>query len=120
MTSPTEYLSQGSRIFLSSFRNRIKPTKYQGNAKSICHQIIKDCWNGRFFQTSTTNFPQFWTRDFGWCVESLLQLKYEQEVHQTIRYAINRFKTAGKVTTAITPQENRLISPCQQLIHCHG
>lgn len=99
-----EYMTQGSRIFLTGLRSRVKPKKYKGNAKTICKQIIKDCWNGRFFQTSTTNFPQFWTRDFGWCVKSLIQLKYEREVHQTLRYALNRFKKHKRITTTITPE----------------
>ncbi|PIN74097.1 hypothetical protein COV20_00590 [Candidatus Woesearchaeota archaeon CG10_big_fil_rev_8_21_14_0_10_45_16] len=103
MASVLDYLSQGSRIFYSSFKSRIRPKQYEGSADQICHQIVKECWNGRFFQTSTTNFPQFWTRDFGWCVQSLIDLKYEKEVHQTIRYALNRFKKYKKITTTITP-----------------
>ncbi len=97
------YLTEGSRIFLSSWKNRVLPKKYEGNATQICNQIINDCWNGRYFQTSTTNFTQFWTRDFGWCTKSLLTLKYEKEVHQTLRYALNHFKEHHKITTTITP-----------------
>ncbi|MBU0457329.1 MAG: hypothetical protein ABH824_05100 [Nanoarchaeota archaeon] len=104
MVSILDYLTQGTRIFLTSWKNRISPKKYEGNAETICKQIVKDCWNDRFFQTSTTNFPQFWTRDFGWCTKSLLTLKYEKEVHQTLRYAINRFKEYKKITTTITPK----------------
>ena len=103
MATILDYLTEGTRIFLTSQKNRLLPKKYDGNAESICRQIIKDCWNGRFFQTSTQNFPQFWTRDFGFCVQSLIVLKYEQEVHQTIRYALNRFKQYKKITTTITP-----------------
>ncbi|MDP3734575.1 MAG: hypothetical protein Q8R37_05085 [Nanoarchaeota archaeon] len=103
MASIIDYAMQGSRIFLSSVKSRLAPKKYTGNDKEICHQVIKDCWNGRYFQTSTTNFPQFWTRDFGWCVQSLLKLGYEKEVQQTLRYAINRFKAENKITTTITP-----------------
>ncbi len=97
------YFTQGTRIFLTSWKNRFFSKKYDGNAETICKQIIKDCWNGRFFQTSTQNFPQFWTRDFGFCTGSLIKLKYENEVHQTLRYALNRFKQSNKITTTITP-----------------
>ncbi len=97
------YLTYAARIFLTSLKSRIKPKKYSGSANEICHQIIDDCWNGSFFQTSTTNFPQFWSRDFGWCCRSLLQLGYKNKVHQTLRYALNRFQKYGKVTTTITP-----------------
>ena len=102
---------QGFRIFVSSMKNRIHPQKFEGNAEVICRQIVKNCWNGRFFQTSVNNFPQFWTRDFGWCVQSLINLKYEQEVHQTLRYALNRFKKARKVTAILTPHGKAIDFP---------
>lgn len=98
------YLTEGSRLFSSKFKNQYFPTHYQGSAAEICHQIVQDCWNGTYFQTSTQNFPQFWTRDFGWCVQSLLKLRYEKEVQLTLRYALNRFKKAKVITTTITPR----------------
>ncbi len=104
MASVVQYLTQGSRIFLTSWKNRIHHPRYSGTATEICQAVVKDCWNGRFFQTSTHNFPQFWTRDFGWCTKSLLALKYTEEVQQTLRYALNRFKTYNKITTTITPR----------------
>ncbi len=103
MVSVLSYLTEGSRIFLTSWKNRILPKKYEGNAEEICRQIIKDCWNGRYLQTSTGNFAQFWTRDFGLCTKSLIDLHYQKEVHQTLRYALNHFKKQSKITTAITP-----------------
>ncbi|MFH1683126.1 MAG: hypothetical protein ABIA37_04990 [Candidatus Woesearchaeota archaeon] len=112
MTKLIHYISQGSRIFLTSLKSRYKPKKYPGNAKEICQQVVNNCWNGRFFQTSTTNFPQFWTRDFGWCTKSLLQLGYKEKVHQTLRYAIKRFQAAGKITTTITPRGKPFDFPC--------
>jgi len=97
------YLTEGARIFLSSLKRRSSFKKYEGNAEQICQQVVKDCWNGRYFQTSTGNFAQFWTRDFGWTVSSLLKLKYANEVQQTLRYALNRFRKYNKITTTITP-----------------
>lgn len=78
--------------------------EYDGNARDICTQIIEDCWNGRFFQTSTTNFPQFWTRDFGWCTASLLKLGHKGRVEQTLLYALDMFSDHGKITTTIKPK----------------
>jgi hypothetical protein len=104
MTKITFFFTEGMRIVLTSWKNRLFPKKYQGTADEICKQVVKECWNGRFFQTSTTNFKQFWSRDFGWCTQSLLKLGYEQEVQQTLRYAINRFKHYNKITTTITPR----------------
>lgn len=103
MASFIDHVTQGSRIFLSSLKSRIKPQKYDGNADQICHAIIQDCFNGTFFQTSTTNFSQFWTRDFGWCTHSLIKLGYTKQVHKTLRYALNRFKQYNQITTTITP-----------------
>src|SRR3989338_3217413 len=104
MVNPFQYLSEGSRILWISWKNKLREKRYPGSAEEICQQIIRDCWNGRFFQTSTDNFPQFWTRDFGFCVQSLMKLGYKNEVHHTLRYALNHFKEQGKITTTITPQ----------------
>ncbi len=106
MPSPLIYLTEGSRIAFSSLKNRFSPKQYEGDAAEICRQIVKGCWNGRFFQTSTKegNFPQFWTRDFGFCTAALLKLGYKEEIQATLRYALHRFKRARKVTTTITPQ----------------
>ncbi len=105
------YFTEGPRILLSSVKNRFFPRKYDGTAKEICEQVVRDCWNGRYFQASTSNFAQFWTRDFGWCTKSLLQLGYKKEVHQTLRYALNRFQKAGRVTTTITPKGKPFDTP---------
>ncbi|MBI4151695.1 hypothetical protein HY496_01885 [Candidatus Woesearchaeota archaeon] len=103
MTSPLLYATQGTRIFLTGLKNKIKPHRYYGTADDVCKLTVADCWNGRFFQTSTHNFPQFWTRDFGWCTQSLMKLGHEEKVHQTLRYALNRFKHYNTITTTISP-----------------
>lgn len=102
MTGIMEYLTIGPSIFLSSLKTRFAPKKYVGTAQEICQQIVKDCWNGHYFQTSTQNFPHFWTRDFGWCTSSLLRLGYQKEVQHTLRFALNAFSQHGKITTTIT------------------
>tara|TARA_Y100000310_G_scaffold316956_1_gene369282 strand:+ start:3006 stop:4058 length:1053 start_codon:yes stop_codon:yes gene_type:complete len=95
---------QGVRIFFTSWKSRFFPKKYKGSAEEICRQIVEECWNGRYFQTSTGNFAQFWARDFGWCTASLLKLGYNEKVKQTLRYAVNRYKKANKITTTLTPK----------------
>ncbi|MBU0470679.1 MAG: hypothetical protein KKA62_00520 [Nanoarchaeota archaeon] len=104
MAAFLDYITQGTRIFFSSLKNRYSTKKYEGDASSICQNIVKDCWNGRYFQTSTGNFSQFWTRDFGWCTRSLVKLGYTEEVHQTLRFALNRFKHHKKTATTLTPR----------------
>lgn len=102
MTSIIHYFSEGTRIALSGLKHRAFPKEYYGTPPQICQQVIEDCWNGYYFQTSTGNFPQFWTRDFGWCVNSLTLLGYKEKVHKTLRYALNRFQEHGSITTTIT------------------
>jgi len=103
MVGIIQYVTEGSRIFYSSWKTRLFPKKYQGNATEICKKIVKDCYNGLYFQTSNQNFKQFWTRDFGWCISALIKQGYEKEVQATLRYAFNRFKKYKKITTTITP-----------------
>ncbi|HIH48551.1 MAG: hypothetical protein QS99_C0001G0079 [archaeon GW2011_AR4] len=107
MGNPMDYLvhlSEGIRIFRRVRRAKKKGFKrYKGNAAQICRQVIDECWNEQFFQTSTGHFCMFWTRDFGWCTDSLLQLGYEKEVIKTLDYALAIFSKYDRVTTAITP-----------------
>ncbi len=104
MVAIIDFLAQGSKMFFSGLKRRVFMKRYPGNAEEICQEIVKDCWNGVFFQTSTGNFPQFWARDFGWCTKSLMELGYKEEVHKTLRYALNRFKQYGGVRTTISPR----------------
>ncbi|MBD3318961.1 hypothetical protein GF342_03560 [Candidatus Woesearchaeota archaeon] len=95
---------EGLRMFTHSLRVRLRGfQQYNGTAEDICRAIVKDCWNGKYFQTSTGHFTQFWTRDFGWCVASLLRLGYRDQAIKTLQYALQSFTKAGKITTAITP-----------------
>ena len=99
----------GLRIVGRAARVRLRGFhQYEGSAKQICSRIVDECWNGRYFQTSTGHFSEFWTRDFGWCVDALLALGYRKEVLQTLAYALERFSAANKVTTTITP-DGRLV-----------
>src|SRR3989344_4431042 len=104
LIKPT-HISEALRIFRRSLKVRVSGfKKYDGDAKEICERIINDCFNGKYFQTSTGHFCQFWTRDFGMCAESLVKLGYKKEVGMTLEYALERFSTANKITTTITPK----------------
>lgn len=97
-------IGEGLRIIGRAARVRLRGfQQYEGDAWQICERIVKNCWNGQYFQTSAGHFSGFWTRDFGWCVDALLALGYRKEVLQTLAYALERFAEAGKVTTTITP-----------------
>jgi len=75
---------------------------YTGSAHDICTQIVKDCWEGSYFQASTGHFTDFWLRDFSWCLEPLLRLGYKEECIKTIKFALESYLKSNKVTTTIT------------------
>ena len=104
MSTLLDYAAKGTQVFLSSMKGRFFSPNIPGNAEEICREVVKRCWNGRYFQTSTMNFPEFWARDFGWCTQSLMKLGYQKEVQQTLRYALNRYKKYHTITTTISPR----------------
>ncbi len=94
------HIKQGMKYFFSSLGQKIKgPTRYKGNAEQICRQIVQKCWNGKYFQTSTHHYQEFWARDFGYCTESLAKLGYLKEVRKTLAYALDKFEKTGIKTT---------------------
>ncbi len=99
------HIKEGLRMLRRSLHVRRHGFKKYGcSAEDICSQIVKDCWNGTYFQTSTGHFCQFYTRDFSWCVESLIALGYREEVKKTLEYALACFTKKGSITTSITPE----------------
>jgi hypothetical protein len=97
------HLSEAWRIFKRSRVVKKRGVKkYSGNVKEICKQIIEDCWNGKYFQVSTGHFCEFYIRDFGWCVDSLLKLGYKDKIRKTLEYALEIYSKQGLKTT-ITP-----------------
>jgi len=52
--------------------------------------------------TSTHHYREFWSRDFGYCVEGLLRLGYHHEVQKSLHYALERFERGG-IRTTISP-----------------
>ena len=89
-------------MFIKSASVRFKGIeKYEGSADEICSSIVKDRWNGRFFETGKRNYSYFWTRDFGITIESLLKLGYKKEVLSTLDYALKIFSKNNRITTAI-------------------
>lgn len=106
MISPT-WVSEGWRIFKRARNVHSKGfNQYTGDVKAICRQIVLDCYNHdkEYFMTSTGHYCQFWTRDFGMCTQSLLDLGYENQVLNTLKYALKCFEHAGKITTCLTPK----------------
>lgn len=76
--------------------------QYSGSTNSICSQIIKNCFNGEFFQASAGNFACFYIRDFGMCIKSLLNLGYKKEAESTLSFALKTYAKQDRITTTIT------------------
>lgn len=97
------HLREGIRMLHRRFSVAMHGIKhYPGNAEQICKQIVKDCWNGTFFQVSVCHFPVFYMRDFGMCVEALLQLGYKKEVKKTLQFALAVYSRENKISTTIS------------------
>ncbi|MFH1439454.1 MAG: hypothetical protein ABIG89_02740 [Candidatus Woesearchaeota archaeon] len=96
-------LKEAIFILKRRLKGRKAIKKYKGSHAKICRQIINSCFNGLFFQISTGNFANFYIRDFGMCVRSLLKLGYKDEVYKTLTFALSNYAEHGKVTTTITP-----------------
>ncbi|MEI7792394.1 MAG: AmmeMemoRadiSam system protein A [Candidatus Berkelbacteria bacterium] len=86
-------------MFFSSFS---KYKKFDGDYQEICERIIKGCWNGRYFQTSSSGFSEFWMRDFAYCAESLVALGYSREVRETLIFALEHYEKFGAIRTKIS------------------
>jgi hypothetical protein len=78
-------------------------TRYEGNDEEICKQIIDECYDkkNKYFRASNGNYKLFYARDFGWCVQSLINLGYSTEVDDTLKYAMNIYSRHNKITVAI-------------------
>ena len=98
------YIPEALRMLKRRLKVMLLGTKkYKGTPMEISKQIIDDCWNNKYFKTSTGHFKEFWTRDFGICAESLLKLGYKKQVYSTLKYALEIFSKYRKITTTITP-----------------
>ncbi len=96
-------MAEGKRIFKRR-RSQKEHHKFNGDPKEIVAKVVNKCWNGRYFQASLGNFTSFYIRDFGMSVESLIHMKYEKQVVQTVEFALNTYARYRKVTTTITPE----------------
>jgi len=98
------HLSEAARIFRRSLKVRSRGfRRYKGNADEICSKIVRECFNGRYFQVSAGHFCEFYSRDFGWCIDSLLKLGWKKEVLKTLSYALEVFSKSKRTATTISP-----------------
>lgn len=97
------FVSEGWRFFKRRLDVGLRGlTRIPGNAHTICETIVKQCFNGTFFQVSKHNHQAFYCRDVGWCTPALLRLGYREELHQSVAWALERFAKHGHITVAIS------------------
>jgi len=92
---------EGIRVGWHSIRARLSgPTRYDGDATEICERIVAACWDASLdiFITSLHNYPLFYARDFGMCVDALLALGHRDRVRKTLAWALDRYEENGRIT----------------------
>ncbi|MBC8500701.1 MAG: hypothetical protein ISS25_00485 [Nanoarchaeota archaeon] len=102
------FFTEGLQMFRRKIRVRKTGfKKYSGDAKAICREIVKDCYNHEknYFMASKGHFCEYWSRDFGLCVKPLKELGYEKEIRNTLNYALKIFKEKRNITTTISPKK---------------
>ncbi|MBW2983374.1 hypothetical protein KY327_03645 [Candidatus Woesearchaeota archaeon] len=80
-------------------------------AEDVCKNTLEKLWNGTYIQTSLGNYTQFYSRDFGMAAESLKKLGYAKRGLATVKYALEKYEQAGKVTTHLSPKGKALNFP---------
>ncbi len=98
---------------LRFFRRRLHIARcglpqYKGTPEQICKTIVKNCFNGEYFQVSNGNFALFYIRDFGICVDALMKLGYKKEVEKTLQYCLNIYTQDNRISTTITHDNKTL------------
>lgn len=95
-------VAAGAAVVARSLRRGAQGWKrYAGDAESICHAVLEDCWNGSFLAGSAGHFRQFWTRDLAMCTPAFLRLGWRDRVHASLAWALSRFEERGAVCTTI-------------------
>ena len=98
-------ISEGLRMFKRHLRVRGKRyTRLGDSAEEICEETLRRLWDGTIMRTSLGNYPQFYARDLGMYLPSLLKLGKHEEARKTMRYALSRYARRGRITSQITPR----------------
>lgn len=100
-------LNDGFRMLRRSLVKHILGLKkYKGNTKQISEKIIDSCYNKKknYFMVSSGHFRQFYARDFGMVIDSLIYLGYKEKVRKTLIYAMDCYVKSERITTQISPR----------------
>ncbi len=102
ITDSLVVLGEGARFAALTLQRRGKGYKrYKGSPLKICEQIVKECFNGTYFQGSCGHFSSFWVRDLGMCAESFMRIGFKDELCSTLEWALAVYEKNNKVTTTI-------------------
>ena len=107
---------EGLRIFKRNIKIKFSGfEKFSGTDEEICKQIIESCWNEEkgYFQVNPPkgNYACFFSRDFGMCTESLINLGYSKKVIRTLEYALEKYAKNNGITVAINNNGNAFDFP---------
>lgn len=78
-----------------------RPERIEGPAEAICREVVRGCWNGRYLAAGRGHLTQMWIRDLAISLEGLLHLGERERVEATLRFALERWERAGRITTTI-------------------
>ncbi len=95
------HLKEGLR-FLNNRLTKKKHHEYHGSPRDIAFKIVRDNWNGVFFQSGQLNHTNLTIRDVGLCAESLIYMGFKTQLTKTLEYALHIFHKYNKITTTIT------------------
>jgi hypothetical protein len=99
-------LFEGLRMFWQNIIIKTKGfKKFSGTEEEICKNIIDGCYDykKKYFRASMQNYPLFYSRDFGWIIESLISIGYKKEVKNTLAYVLKIYSSNSRITVAINP-----------------
>lgn len=100
------HVSEGLRMFRRArYVRKHGFHQYGGSPEDIAKGIIAECWdrNKKYFRVSAGHFDEFYCRDFGMCAGQLAKLGYREQVLDTLKYALEKFRRHGRITTSISP-----------------
>lgn len=96
-------MREGWRMFKRNIKVKFSGfEKVSGTDEEICKSIVDSCWTGKYFSTCPKNGHYgFYSRDFGWCTKSLINLGYKKEVDKTLEYALSIFEKHNGIFVSI-------------------
>ncbi|MFW6026148.1 MAG: hypothetical protein ACOCRX_07380 [Candidatus Woesearchaeota archaeon] len=83
------------------FVNSLKKKRKDLSVKEILKSSIDKNFD-KFFSPGLGHFEDFYIRDFGWVVDSLIYLGYEKEVKKTLDFVLKSYVENNRITTSIT------------------